>query len=966
MIIPLKIVSDYSLLKSVVKIDELIKFLLENGIRACALCDENLYGAMDFYTKMIKNGLRPIIGLQVKITDYEVYLYAKNYKGYQNLLKIHSLKEFGELNFENLNKYLDDIKIILPRASYELKEQLTGAYLGYVNDTEKMRAMLSSEDVVYYRDVRALKEKDTEYLKYLVAIDKGILLKDVVLDWDNAYMNLNVKEEDKRTTIDFSADINIVIPQGGKYIPKYNKKGNSEEFLESLTEKGLRKRLNGVEDERYSKRLLYELDVIKKMGFVDYFLIVYDYVLYAKKNNILVGPGRGSAAGSLVSYTLGITDIDPIKYDLMFERFLNPDRVTMPDIDIDFEYTKRSQVIDYVRERYGYNRVAPIMTFGTLGSKQVIRDVARVLNIEIAMIDKFSALINAKESLKENLEHENVKAFLHNYGNLQEMYKVAMRLEGLKRHISTHAAGVVISSVDLDEVIPISKSGDNIMTGVTMEYLEDLGLLKMDFLALRNLTIIANVLALIKENTGKVINLNKIDLNDKSVLKLFCDADTEGIFQYESSGMRNLMQKLRPSSFSDLVASVALFRPGPMENIDLFIARKYGKEKIEYLQPDLEPILKETYGVIVYQEQVMQILVKIGGYTNAQADNIRRAMSKKKEEVMRQDREHFITSAGELGYKKEVALEIYDLIMKFARYGFNKAHSVSYALIGYQMAYLKVKAPVYFITNLLNMSMGSVIKTKEYIDEAKSKGIVVIKPDINLGLDKYKITKDGLMLPLGSVKNLGGSASFSIIEERDRGGVYKDYLDFVARNYGKNINRKVIVALILSGVLDSLGLNKKEMMDNLDVVINYAELVGSLDESFVMKPTIMRTQEYTEEALREMEFNAYGFYLSKHPVSKYNSDKVVKLKNLKDYFDKRVRCVLLVENIRTIKTKRGDNMAFITASDETGNGEVVVFPKQILNISTIRAGDIIEMQARVTKRFDNYQLTMDFCNKVKG
>lgn len=963
MYVPLKITTDYTLLKSTIKIDNLITFLKTNNITCAGICDDNLSGVMEFYTKMVKNNLKPIIGLKIIIEGLEILLYAKNYQGYLNLLKIHTLKEFKNLDFTNILEYINDIKIVLPFNSYQLLEKFSNAYLSYSNDTEKIEALLLTSNVVYIRDIRCFNKSETKYLSYLEAIDKGDLLKSIVTNYDFNYFSLNIKEEDKKSTLDFVSDIDIKLEKKENLIPRYNKEIDSALFLKNLAYKGLVKRLNGKPEKKYLERLNYELNVINKMGFVDYFLIVYDYVLYAKKNNILVGPGRGSAAGSLVSFSIGITDVDPIKYNLLFERFLNPERVTMPDIDIDFEYTKRGQVIDYVRDRYGKTNVAPIMTFGTLGSKQVLRDIGRILDIPLSTIDKFVSLINPKLSLNDNLKEKSVEDFLRNYPELKNMYQDSIALEGLKRHISTHAAGVVISSVPLDEVIPVINNGDFIMTGYTMEYLEDLGLLKMDFLALRNLTIIGNVLDLIKENTGKILDLSKIDLNDADIFKLFSKADTEGIFQYESSGMKNLMKKLKPTSFSDLVAAVALFRPGPMENIDLFIARKYGKEKTNYLHKDLEPILKDTYGVIIYQEQVMEILVKIGGYTYAEADLIRRAMSKKKESVMVSDKEHFISNAIKRGYAKEIATNIYNLILKFANYGFNKAHSVSYALIGYEMAYLKVKFPIYFIANLLNMSLGSVIKTKEYIDEAKKKNIVILKPDINICTNTYLISDNSLMLPISSIKNLGESASKSILEEREK-GKFNDYLDFVSRVYGKSVNKKTIISLIEAGVLDSFKINKKTMIENLDNALNYAELLSTLDASFVVKPSIDNKEEYEEEILREKEFLSYGFYISNHPVSKYNDKNIVKLENIKDYFDKHIKCVVLIEKIKTIKTKKGENMAFITASDETGNGEFTIFPKAFYMMSNLKIGDIINIQGRVTKRFDEYSINVDFLNKI--
>ncbi len=964
MFIPLKITSEYTLLKSMIRLEELIIFLKNNNITSCALVDENLYGCMDFYNKMITNDLKPIIGLSIKIDNKEIYLYAKNYEGFKNLLKIHTLKELNNISLETIKDNLENIKIVLSYNAYDLLEDFSQAYLGYSNAQEKIEALFKSNKVVYVKDVRALNKEDTNYLKYLEAINKGALLDTLSTDYSNKELDLNILEEDKESTLEFAKDINLVIENKGNYIPKYNNLDNSGEFLSNLAYKGLTKRLKGNILPNYKERLDYELAVIKKMGFEDYFLIVYDYVLYAKKNGILVGPGRGSAAGSLVSFCIGITNVDPIKYNLLFERFLNPERITMPDIDIDFEYTKRGLVIDYVREKYGKFNVAPIMTFGTLGAKQVLRDVARVLGISLDLVDEFVKLIDAKINLKDSLEKEHIRTYLKNYPELKNLYKISMKLEGIKRHISTHAAGVVISKVRLDEVIPIIINNEGVMTGVTMEYLENLGLLKMDFLALRNLTIIANVLDLIKENTGKYLDLNKVDLNIPEVFDLFSKADTEGVFQYESSGMKNLMKKLKPSSFSDLIAAVALFRPGPMQNIDMFIKRKYGQERINYLHPDLEPILKETYGVIVYQEQVMQILVKIGGYSFAEADTIRRAMSKKKESVMVKDKEHFISMAKKRGYNEKVAEDIYNLILKFANYGFNKAHSVSYALIGEQMAYLKVKFPMYFIANLLNMSIGSEIKTKEYIDEAKKKALNILKPDINKSSNKYLIVNNSLLLPLSSIKNLGNMATEAIILEREKNGLYKDYLDFVARTYGKSVNKKTIIALIVAGVLDSFNLNKKTMVENLDVAINYASLVADLDINNVLVPTIEEYPEYAEEELREKEYSSYGFYLSAHPTAKYRDKSIVKIMNVKNYFDKHIKCVVLIEKIKNIKTKKGDNMAFITASDETGNIDFVVFPKTYMMLTNLKVGDIVMVNGKVTKRFDSEQINVDKIGKI--
>jgi len=965
MFVPLKITTDYSLLKSLIKVEDLCTYLLNNNITMCAIADENLFGVMNFYNTLKKNNIKPIIGLEVFINEKSVYLYAKNYEGYKNLLKINTCIQ-TDLSLDNLKIYKDNILCILPFASFQLYDELkfvySDIYLGYKNELEKKEVMLKSNHVVYVNDIKAYNKDELEYLNYLKLIDEGKTLENFSEDnYKDNYFKINdLTEFDIKTTVEVANSLNVEIPKTEVYIPHYSELiEDSYAYLVNLTKKGLMKRLNDNVTSQYVERLKYELSVIKNMGFVDYFLIVYDYVLFAKKNNILVGPGRGSAAGSLVSYALGITEVDPIKYNLLFERFLNPERISMPDIDIDFEYTKRYMVIDYVKERYGSDKVAPIMTFGTLGSKQVLRDVARVLEYDNNLINKFINNIDAKESLKDNMQKEIIKKYFINYPELKKLYKIALKLEGLKRHISTHAAGVVISSVLLDDVIPICLSNETMLTGLTMEYLEELGLLKMDFLALRNLTIISNVLELIKENKGININLREIDLNDENVFQIFKSADTEGIFQFESNGMKNVMQKLKPNCFTDLVAAVALFRPGPMQNIDSFIRRKEGKEKIDYLHPDLESVLKETYGIIVYQEQIMQILVKLAGYTFAEADNIRRAMSKKKLEVMEGERETFISRSVKNGYDEALAIKIYDLILKFANYGFNKAHSVSYATIGYQMAYLKANYKEYFIVNLLNMSLGSEIKTKEYLDEAKISGLTILGPDINLSTLEYEIKGNSILLPLSAIKNLGAAATKTIFEERQTNGEYKDFFDFIARTYGKSVNKKTIESLIDAGVFKNYKFNKKTLKENIDVGINYASLVKDLDESLVMKPLIKEYSEDSEDVLRQKEFESFGFYITNHPASKFIDNTITKLNDIKNHFDKNIKTVVLIERINVIKTKNNEDMAFLTASDETGNAEFIIFPKQKMLLENIKKGDLILVFGKVTKRFDKYQININ-------
>ena len=490
-----------------------------------------------------------------------------------------------------------------------------------------------------------------------------------------------------------------------------------------------------------------------------------------------------------------------------------------------------------------------------------------------------------------------------------------------------------------------------------MEYLEDLGLLKMDFLALRNLTIIQNVLELIEKETGKKINLSEIPLDDKVTLNVFKSVDTEGIFQYESSGMKNFLSKLKPDNFSDLVAAVALFRPGPMQNIDSFIRRKEGKEQVIYPDSSLENILKDTYGIMIYQEQIMQVLVKMANYSFAEADNIRRAMSKKKLEVMEKEREVFIERSIRNGYTKEKANEVYDLIIKFANYGFNKAHSVSYALIGYQMAYLKANYPVYFIANLLNMSIGSDIKTKEYIDEAKLKDIKIFKPNINVSMDYYVIKDKALLLPLNSIHNVGGAAVTEIIKERVENGRFTDFFNFVARTYGKSVNKKTIEALIDADVFRDFNVNHKTLINSIDSAMDYAMLCSDLDESLVMKPNYDIEDEYSDTELMMRELNTFGYYVTNHPASKYQ-DGIMKIQNIRNYFDKFVDTVVIIGSIRKIKTKKAEDMGFMSGSDETGNADFIIFPKNNKFLNSFRKDDFVKIRGQVTRRNDKFQIVV--------
>lgn len=944
MYIPLKVTTDYTLLKSLIKVPNLISFLSEKNIDVCGICDENLYGVLEFYYACKKNNIKPIVGLDVKIDDLNVYLYAMNFDGYKNLLKIHTLKEKNELILDDLSVYKDSILCIVPFKSKELFDKLkffNNLYISYNNSLERLNALTITSNVLYINDLKALKKDDVLFFAYLDKLRK----EEVGMYEQNYYF---VPEIDLGKIDEVVSLLNLELKFNKKYIPKYKDNIDSSSFLHDLCFKGLTKRLNGKVPDIYLKRLNYELKVINEMGFVDYFLIVYDYVLYAKRHDILVGPGRGSAAGSLVSYSIGITEIDPLKYNLLFERFLNPERVTMPDIDVDFDALKREEIIEYVRNRYGDKNVALGLTFTTLKSKLVLREIGKLLKINDTLLDNFIKCINGNICLKDNLTNENIKKYLNNYNELKKLYNISMHLEGLKKNTSTHAAGVVISSTNLDEIIPIHYENNTLITGVTMDYLESIGLLKMDFLALKNLTTIKNIL----DEVGKDA-LKNIDLNDKAVLNLFCTGKTEGIFQFETSLMRNLIRKLKPSSFNDLVASLALGRPGALEEADEYIARKNGKKEITYIHKDLEPILKDTYGIILYQEQIIAILGKIGGYSLAEADIIRRAISKKKESVINTEKEKFINGAIGKGYDRSVATLIYDLIVKFASYGFNKAHSVAYARISYDMAYLKVKYPEYFIIEMINNKDNE--KFAKLVLFLKNKGIKLEKPDVNLSHNKFYISGKELIMPLWQIKGIPENLSEKIIENRKDG--YTDFFDFVCKNK-KILNENILNTLIKAEALRSFNLNERTLVENIAVALNFAEI----DDELIKKPVIIELDDYSDEVKRNNELESFGYFITNHPASKYQN--VMKLEMLEKYLFKNIKCVVLVNRISNIKTKKNENMAFISASDETGTCDFTIFPKNMNLINDLKIGDLVEINGNVSKRFDKVSIIVNNIKKV--
>ncbi len=974
MYVPLYVKTTYSLLSSMITIPKLIDFCLEHHILSLAIADNTMSGVMEFIKTCEKNKIEPLIGLEIMLDQKPILFYAKNYKGYQNLMKLSTLQSEKNITPDAIKKYVDDVVIILPFISrdYEnLFEKNDDLYFGYSNLEEEKTLYLTTKNVVFIPEIRYLEEKDKDYLPYLFMIRDGKTVADEAYSL-KGYSSFSLAHLERYTdntgltnTDIIRSKCKVVFPKSSLLLPIYDV-GNApsqEEYLYKLAEQGLKKRLNGEVSDDYIKRLKYELKVIFDMGFADYFLVVYDFIRYAKKKGILVGPGRGSGAGSLVAYSLGITEIDPLKYQLIFERFLNPERITMPDIDTDFPDIYRDEVIDYVISKYGVKQVSGIVTFGTLSAKQVIRDVSRVLNIPLYKVDKLTKNIPTmyKGTLKELYQkNDRFRLQLQEDDSLFKMVEIASHFEGFPRHISSHAAGIVICQKDLTDVVPLIKNDDSYLTGYTMEYLEELGLLKMDFLGIKNLTTIMNVIEDIKKGEGVTVDFNQIPLDDAKTLKLFQEANTTGIFQFESSGMKNFLKELKPTSIEDIFAAIALFRPGPSQNIPTYIKRKHGLEPVTYLDPSLKDILEPTYGIIVYQEQIMQIAVRLAGYTLGEADILRRAMSKKKMEVLKAEEPKFIKQSVERGYSKETAKAIFDLILSFANYGFNRAHSVAYSIVAYKMAYLKVYYPKYFFASLFSSVIGSEIKTKEYLNEAKKNHIALLKPDINLSSDHYIVEQDGIRFPLSNIKAIGYVASHDILLSRES-GAFTDIFDFLARCNTRSITSKTIESLIDASAFDSFGYSHRTLINNLDVLMNFMELSRDLEPDFILKPEIEDTEEFSKQELLEREKEVFGFYLSNHPSTFYRAPfrEAITIEDIKNHFNRRVTLVVLLDNYRIIDTKKKEKMVFLTASDETGVTDFTMFPKVYLRYPNLERGKVIKIVGMVERRFNRFQVLVN-------
>ena len=981
MYIPLYVKSNYSLLSSLLKIDDIINYSKNNNLEYATLCDNDMFAVREFILKCEKNNLKPLIALSIMIEDKELILFAKNYDGYKSLIKLSTIKSKDLLYIDDLKKYHKGLIVVIPYEYIDIYKQISfidEIYIGYKNKQEEKEARLNTDKVIFFRECLYLNKEDSENLKYLYLIRDGkTILDEVSYDIENHQLIVDdilrfSSSKGLSDTFVFANKCNITFPKSELLLPIYkDTKGmTASNYLFELAKTGLSRRLDGDIPDNYKNRLSYELKIIDEMGFSNYFLVVYDFIKYAKKNKILVGPGRGSAAGSLVSYTLGITDIDPLKYDLLFERFLNPERKTMPDIDTDFPDDRREDVIKYVISKYGEKNVSGIVTFGTLGIKQVIRDVSRVLNIPVYKTDSLSKLIPtmSHEKLIDFYNSNTAfKARIDSDKDLSKMYKIAVKLEGYPRHTSIHAAGVIMSEIPLDEVIPLTYSDGMYLSSYSMEYLEDLGLLKMDFLGLKNLSMITNIINDVNKNYNMNLDFSKIPMNDKMALKIFYDANTCGIFQFESTGMKNFLNKLKPKTFEDIFAAIALFRPGPADNIDTYIRRKNGEEKITYLDPCLEKVLKNTYGIIIYQEQIIQVANLFAGYSLGEADVLRRAMSKKKVDLLKSEEEKFVKKSMGLGHTEELSRKIFALILKFAGYGFNRSHSVAYSIIAYKMAYLKAHYKNEFFANLLTNVIGSEYKTKEYILEARKNGIEIEKPDINLSGDKYIVCENKIIYPFSNIKQVGGVASKAILNAREK-EQFKDIYDCFSRLVIAKTSKKLIETLIYADVFRNFGYNKNTLSKNLDSLYNYAELTIDLDPSLVATPEIEVFDEYNNENLLEQEKDAFGFYLMNHPTTSYYAkySECIHLNEVPNHFNEEVSTIVLVEKVKIIETKKQEKMAFVVGSDETMMRDYTLFPKEYNKYPNIFKGDILKIKGNIERRYNDYQIIVNYLDKLSG
>ncbi|RKD25243.1 DNA polymerase III catalytic subunit, DnaE type [Caminicella sporogenes DSM 14501] len=1025
--------SEYSLLDGYTRISNLFKRVKELGMDSVAITDHgSMFGVIDFYKEGKKYGIKPIIGCEVytaprsrfdkdSIKDKNMghlVLLAKNNKGYKNLIKIVS-KGYTEgfyykprIDYELLQEYSDDLICLSACLAGDIQRRiLDNNFEGAKKLALKLNNIfgqgnfylelqdhgLEEQKIVNKELIRLSKEtgiplvatNDVHYLTYedykvhdiLLCIQTGKTIedKDRMKFESNEFYLKSPQEMEKlfshvpeaiENTQKIADMCNVEFDFNQMHLPKYDVPSGytPNEYLRKLCYEGLKRRYKKV-TENLKERLEYELSIIEQMGYVDYFLIVWDFIKYAKDNGILVGPGRGSCGGSIVAYTLNITDIDPIKYNLIFERFLNPERVTMPDIDIDFEDERRGEVIDYVIKKYGSEKVAQIITFGTMAARGAIRDVGRAINMPYSEVDKIAKEVPFQlgMTIDKALEmNPKLKSIYNTDERARYLIDIARAVEGMPRHASTHAAGVVIAKEAVDEYVPLYLHDNNITTQFNMTLLEELGLLKMDFLGLRNLTVIKDALKLIKEHKGVEIDISNIPYDDPKVYELISSGETLGVFQLESTGMRRFMRELKPQCLEDIIAGISLYRPGPMESIPKYIENKNNPEKITYLHPKLEPILKVTYGCLVYQEQVMQVVRELGGYSYGRSDLVRRAMGKKKMDVMVKEREYFINGKvdenGNIeirgcvrnGIPKDVANTIFDDMIDFAKYAFNKSHAASYAVLAYQTAYLKCYYPVEFMAALMTSVMGNSSKIAQYIDDCKRQGIEILKPDINESFDKFTVSGNKIRFGLLAIKNVGIGIINSIIKAR-REKKFTSFIDFCERIETKELNKRAVESMIKAGVFDSLNVNRAQLLAVYEKIIEgihqdkrkniegQMSLFNTFSDNIPnsMKYDVLpNVKEFPHKYLLAFEKEMMGIYISGHPLSEYeeliNKVATINSNELREMNDEggshefkdgdKVIIPGIIIKKQDKVTKNNNLMAFLTVEDLYGPVEVIVFP----------------------------------------
>lgn len=970
-----------------------------------------MYGTIDFYKECLKQGVKPIIGCEVYLAPgsrkerqeingvkyYHLILLAENQTGYRNLVQLVSLANIEGMYYkprvdkELLKKYHEGIICLsacvageIPRALIQgnkaKAESLVQEYLNIFGKDnfflEIQNHGLAEERIsnaglvelaqkyniglVATNDCHYVSRADSEFHDILLCIQMGKTIADPArmrFNSDDYYVKSPAEmaelfkdyPEAIANTEKIAARCQVDFEFGHIQLPYYSipsQYADDEAYLRALCEQALPNRYP-KSSEAVIKRLDYELSIIHRMGYDSYFLIVWDFINYSRQHGIGVGPGRGSAAGSIVAYLLGITNLDPLKYELLFERFLNPDRVTMPDIDIDFDYIQRSKVIDYVKERYGYDHVAQIVTFGTMAAKGAVRDVGRVLNMPYSQVADIAKLIpnELKITLDKALkESADFRKLYDSDADVKKLIDLARKIEGLPRHSSTHAAGVVIARNPLTDYLPVAVSEGTLVTEFDKDHVEELGLLKMDFLGLRTLTVINDTIANIKKNRQEVIDINAIPLADELTADMLCAGKTGAVFQMESSGMTNLVKDLAPRNFADLIPTVALYRPGPLGSgmVEDFIGGRHGTKEVTYMHPLLEPILKETFGVVLYQEQVMQIVQVLAGFSLGQADLLRRAMGKKKHEILLAQKENFLKGCAQNQIDADLATTIFDLLTHFADYGFNKSHSAAYALVAWQTAYLKAHYPAEFMAAMLTSIMDTQ-KVPRYIELARRMELEILPPDINASMANFSVDHEAIRFGLAAVRNVGDAAITSIVEARQADGEFKSLLDFCKRIDTSTINKRMVESLIKCGAFDSLGAKRSQLLAIMDAAMSEAQrekrdamngqlgLFGEdIGETYALKLPDIPEASMPERLNWEKENT--GFYITGHPLDEFRAS----LKNLPTIEfiqhggvkDKQVvRIGGMVTEAKRITTRKGDTMCFLTIEDYTERLEVTVFPR---------------------------------------